>query len=260
MAGYLNLFNRFKYVGSTLRDRIPMMLRGRDVVPTPATWDLASFTHACAEVAANRSLDARSKALANRLLVQADEQGFPLSVLNEGVESIGRLDWRQRHAQTLMEVLHQVEQQWTQPTGRRRVVQNVVVGLANWVPPLALLASLVYLLGRYFEVFGQKADFHLFDLFLPAGILLIVLILMQVLIALLLPLRWPHIRSEFQRQLGQRLQAELADTYAAVPTQVAETLLAERRQVEKLEGETAEVAEWLTRREQAATIAGLYGK
>ena len=64
MAGYLQLFTRVKYAGSTLRDRlpIPFLPRAREQQPPPA-WNLATITRACSEVAANRHLDARSKAL-----------------------------------------------------------------------------------------------------------------------------------------------------------------------------------------------------
>jgi hypothetical protein len=37
-------------------------------------------------------------------------------------------------------------------------------------------------------------------------------------------------------------------------------LLGERRQVEQFLGEIREVSGWLEKREQAASIAGLYGK
>src|SRR4051812_48595624 len=52
MAGYLQLFTRMKYAGSTLRDRIPFMPRVRTAVATPAAWDLSTFTRACSDAAA----------------------------------------------------------------------------------------------------------------------------------------------------------------------------------------------------------------
>ena len=90
--------------------------------------------------------------------------------------------------------------------------------------------------------------------------LLAVLVILHVLIALLLPLRWAAIRGEFQTRLQERLLQELEGVYGPVPADVAAVLLAERRQVEKLAGETREVASWLQKREQSATVAGLYGK
>jgi hypothetical protein len=261
MAGYLHLFTRARYVGSTLRQRLPFLPRPANEVQPPAGWDLALFTRAASDVAANRQLDARGKALVNRLLVEADHQGFPLDVLTEPVEAVGgNLDWRQRHAQTLSEVLQHVEQQWTRPVGVRRVVHGSVIGLANWVPLVAFLAALVLLLWRFFNPYGSsELQWTWLHVLMPGIVLLAVLIVMHLLIALLLPLRWPAIRGEFRRQLEQRLVQELEEVYTPVPTQVAEALLAERRQVEKLSAETNDVASWLKEREQSASIAGLYG-
>ena len=245
MAAYLRLFTRARYVGSSLRDRIPFVSRSRQEVNAPAPGDLSMFTRACSEVAANR------------LLVEADHQGFPLDLLHEPVEALSRADWRQRYAQALNDVLQQVEQRRTRPRGFRRVVQAVVVWLADWVPPLALLAAGANLLWRYFYL--QQSNVALSDLLLPLMVLLLSLIMLHVLIVLLLPLRWATIRGEFQKELDQHLQQELENLYGPIPGEVAERLRGERQQVERLIGDTREVASWLARREQSASIAGLYG-
>jgi hypothetical protein len=259
MAAYLRMFTRARYVGSSLRVRVPFLPRPRgDDQPTP-TWDLSSLTHALSDVAGNRQLDARGKALANRLLVEADNQGFALDVLNGPVEARAAIDWRQRYAQVLSEVLQQVEGQWARPTGVRRVVQGVIVWVADWVPPLAVLAAVIFLLGSYFDLWGRGSRPGLSDVFLPFLVLLGVLVILHILIARLLPLRWPSIRGEFQRLLDARLRQELENTYRIIPAEVAEGLCNERRQIAKLTAQTNEVAAWLAQREKSASIEGLYG-
>jgi hypothetical protein len=261
MAGYLHLFTRLKYVGSALRDRVSLWPRGREAEPQ-AAWDLGTFTRACSDAAATRHLDARGKALANRLLIEAGEQGFPVALLTPAVEGVSRADWRQRHAQTLIEVLQHVETHWTRPTGVRRFLYGFVVFLADWLPLVALLAALVYLLWQYFKPLGGY-EYHplgWIDLLLPLIVLLIVLVILHILIVLLLPLRWGAIRGEFQRQLQDRLQEELEGAYDTLPVQLAESLQEERRRVEELLAATREVAGWLEQREQAASVAGLYGR
>ena len=259
MAWYLHLFHRAKYVGSTLRDRLPFMPRSRESVETQTAWDLSTFIKACSDVAANRHLDARGKALSNRLMVEADHQGFPLDVLTEPMEARAALDWRQRYAGMLNEVLQQVEREWSKPTGVRRATQAIVVWLGNWVPPVTLLAALVVLLWRYFKVSGDNAMLHPIDALMPLIVLLVVLVILHLLITLLLPLRWPAIRGEFGRRLGERIRQELESIYAPIPGDVARMLLDERRQIEKVSAETSEVAAWLHQREQSASISGLYG-
>jgi energy-coupling factor transporter ATP-binding protein EcfA2 len=259
MAWYLQLFTRARYVGSTLRDRVSILPRQRSAQTTPVSWDLATFTRACSDVAANRQLDARNKALANRLLIDADAQGFPLSVLTEPIESLAVLDWRQRYAQIVTEVLDHVEQQWARPSGARRVTQTLIVWLADWVPPLALLAALVNLLVRYFDPYGRGYQVSIYDALLPLVVLLAVLVILHLLIALMLPLRWPAIRGEFHKLLEERIRGELESVFTPVPEEVADALRKERQQAEKLIAETEEVADWLAKREQSASIAGLYG-
>ena len=106
------------------------------------------------------------------------------------------------------------------------------------------------------ERIGKAVD----DLLLPPVILLLVLILLHILVNLLLPLRWPSIRGEFRRRLEQRLREDIEGVYSSIPGAVAETLRQERRQIEQFLKEIRDVAVWLEEREQAATIAGLYGK
>ncbi len=106
----------------------------------------------------------------------------------------------------------------------------------------------------------QDRRFQWSDLLLPFVVMVMVMIILHVGIAILLPLRWQAIRAEFEGHLEGRLRTELERGYLAAPGEVAQTLLGERRQVEQFLGEIREVGGWLEKREQAASIAGLYGK
>src|SRR5262249_39970700 len=63
-----------------------------------------------------------------------------------------------------------------------------------------------------------------------------------------------------ERKVEERVRQELESVYLNVPTDVADNLEQERRRVEKLIEDTREVASWLEKREQSASIAGLYGR
>jgi hypothetical protein len=255
MAGYLRLFTRAKYVGSSLRYRIPFLSRSPEATPAPSSWDLETFSRACSTTAAERHLDSRARAFVNRLLVAADQRGFPLEILNEPMEAALKLNWRQRYAHALTEILHQVEQEWTQPAGVKRWVQSGLILLADWLPAAAFFAACVVFLWRYFVTQNSQLS----DVFLPFVVLLMVLIVLHVMVILLLPMRWPAIRGEFRRRLEQRLQAELAAEIESIPSAIAEAVQQERRQVEKLAQETREVSDWLELRQQSANIESLYG-
>jgi len=259
MAGFLGLATRLRYFGTTWRKHLPRPLRGDLSEAAAATaWDLAAFSRACSSLAADRHLDARGRALPNRLLVLAEGAGFPVSLLAEPTETAARSDWRQRFASVLIEVLHEAESQWAKPTGARRIVQNTLVLLGDLLPAMALAVSSAFLLFDYFWSESHRS-FSWTDLFLPLAAVFFVLLILYVIIIMVLPISWPAIRGTFLRRLTQRIQGELVGAYDALPEEVAQRLEAERKQIDQLMAESREVAEWLKEREQAANIAGLYG-
>src|SRR6185295_17318004 len=204
--------------------------------------------------------DARGKALANRLLLDADRQQFPLNYLTTPTEAAAKLDWRQRYSQAMSEVLNKVERQWSRPTGIRRYLQGAVVLLADWLPGGVFIAALAWLLWRFFNLDGTNILINPFDMLMPFLLMLSVCIILHVFVALLLPLRWQAIRDEFQRQLTATLHTELVSVYEGIPQSVAEQLMVERRRIEQLLHDTKEVQSWLQQREKAASVDSMYGR
>jgi energy-coupling factor transporter ATP-binding protein EcfA2 len=256
MGWYLQAFNKLRYTGSTLRDHLPFASRSTPV-RAPQDWDLARFTEACSAAASEQHLRSRLKAMTNRLLVEADTLGIPLGLLSEPAEALTRLDWRGRYAQAMIEVITAVERSWSQPTGARWWLQKTIILLADWVPGLACFTMGAVLLWEWIYV-GRS--FAWSDLLLPLAVMFFVLVMLHVMIALLLPLRWNAIRAQFHEQLQKRLRAELEQYFHQVLTDVAQDVLAERRQNENFLKETEEVSAWLAEREQAASIVNMYGK
>ena len=269
MASYLYWFNRLRYIGSTLRDRIPFVPRLSNPVDTPAQMDLAAFTMACSRAAADQHLDARNRALADRLLVEADGQNFPVALLGEATEAASQMDWSGNNAQALIEVMGKIETVWTKPRGFRRFVQGTTVLLADWLPILGGLATFVYMALVYSNVLphpvegqiGPRAGLYgLFDvLWTPLGVVFLLLIMLHIVISFVLPLRWQAIRAELEKHLETRLLAELERVYCQVPHDVARKLLDERKEVDRVQGEVREVTGWLEEREQSSSIKELYG-
>jgi hypothetical protein len=257
MRGYLKLFSTARTAGTTLRDKLSIFpSRGQSPAVVP-TWDLTAFTHDCIREAGERFLDNRISDLTRRLLIEGEERGFPYALLAKPTEDAGKLDWRHRDEGALREALQAAEQVWTKPTGTRRWLQVVLVGLANILPNITILAAYLVVLWKYFM--EKSYDAKLFDLIMPLALTLIVMVVMQVLITLLLPMRWAAIRGEFQRQLGQRLLRVLREAYLGLPGEVATALQRERRQIEELNEEVRSVAAWLQEREQKSNITPLYG-
>lgn len=258
MAAYLRLTTRLRYAGSNLRDRIPLagrMLPGAKR-ETTVEWNLGNFVQDCARTAGERVLDQRTTALVNRLLVEANQRGFPLNLLSEPTTASGRLDWRERATRAVIDALAEVESEATHPTGWRRIVRGTLGVLANTLPELVLLAVPIYLMWNF--IVRQQIP-GLFELSWVVLAPLLTLVVLQLLIQMLLPVRWAAIRDRFQEKLAESLSAELHRVYQAIPRDIAAALQEERRQVEALLAQTKEVAEWLAQRQEAARVAELYG-
>lgn len=255
MGWYLQTFNKLRYTGSSLRDQLPFA--GRSTVHTPQEWDLARFTEACSAAASEQHLSSRLKAMTNHLLIEADTLGIPLGLLSEQAEALARFDWRGRYAQAMIEVISSVQKKWSEPTGFRWWMQKSIILVADWLPEIGCLAMGGFLIWQYTM---EGKEFFWTDLLKPLGVTLIILVILHVLIALLLPLRWQVIRGQFHEQLETRLRAELETHYHQLLTDVVNEILAERRQNENFLKEIHEVASWLAEREQAASIVNLYGK
>lgn len=257
MAGYLKLTTKLRYAGTSLRDRIPMMPRMEQKLETPANWNLAAFAHECTRVAGEKVLNQRAGALVNRLLVEADRQRFPIALLNGPTNEAARADWQVRYDRALIDALAEVERNRTHPKGIRKVVQVFLVTLSNFLPELVLVSAFLLLLWNYF----MDPNYHpaMIDLLLPFALTLVVLILLQLLSAVLLPVRWSAVRDDFHRQLVEKLESELASVYGSIPGQTAEALLHERTKVDDLLKAVREVRTWLEVRQTEVNVSSLYG-
>lgn len=256
MAGYLRVTTKLKYFGTSLRDKIPLApkLSAADATPD---WDLGAFVQSCAHVAGERVLGQRMTALVNKLLVEADQRGFPIALLNDRTAETARLNWEERITHAVVESLTDVEREATNPTGWRKVVRGTVGLLGNLLPEAVLVGTILVLLYRFFVEDWTPEFFHVL---LPLYVTLGTLVVLHVLILLLLPVRWRAIRGEFRSRLGGKLREEFRKAFLGVPDTVAAALAEEKREVETVLAEVRQVSGWLREREDAARVGDLYGR
>jgi ABC-type transport system involved in cytochrome bd biosynthesis fused ATPase/permease subunit len=126
------------------------------------------------------------------------------------------------------------------------------------LPELVFVSAFILLLWRYFMV--EEYHISLVDLLLPFALTLVVMIFLQLLIAVVLPMRWGAVKEEFRRQLARRLASEMERVYEPIPAGIAEVILKEREQVAELTKSVSHANEWLATREQSANIAAMYGR
>lgn len=257
MAGYLRLTTKLRYIGSTLRDRVPLAPRLGSNVDTPADWNLAEFAQSCARAAGERVLGQRMTALTNRLLIEADQRGFPIALLNDRTAETARLNWEDRTTRSVVDALVEVEREATKPTGWRKYVRGVVGLLGNVLPETVLVAAIGVLLWRFFV---EELSPEFFHVLLPVYITLGVLVMLHVVILLVLPVRWSAIRGEFRSRLESKVGEELRAAFLAIPEELAIAVQEEKRSAEALASETRQVADWLRDREESTNVGELYGR
>ncbi len=259
-AGYLRLTTKMKYLTSSLRDRIPMVPKvGSGKVTTPADWNLTEFVQNCSRTAGERVLTQRLSALSNKLLVEADAKGFPLPLLSDQTAAAAEQEWEQKFTRGLIDALTEVEAEVTKPTGWRKWVRGTFTFICNALPPVTLFVAIGLVLYQLF-VAEPRAEPSLVLLLLPLYSTLAVLILVQVAVAIFLPVRWPRVRGRFQERLTEKLTGELHGVFLPIPDGTAAAVREEKRQAEALATETKQIGDWLTEREQASHVGELYGK
>jgi GTPase Era involved in 16S rRNA processing len=253
MAGYLGLVTRLQYLGSKLHRPLAVSPSGRSARP----WDIDGLTRDALSAAGRRGLDARIQSLSDRLLVAADGEGFASDLLAPRLKELTALDWRGQLGGAVSDALGTVEREWVNPRGGHRLLRGGLVLLANIIPELTFVGSVVMMLWNWFMI--KDYQLTLGSVLVPFVLTLAVLMVFHVLIHLLLPLRWPAIRAAFQSRLEDTTRERLAAAFLPAPAAVATELAAERKRVENLAGQVRELTELLEARRQTARIDSLYG-
>lgn len=256
MAAYLRMTTKLRFAGSTLRDRVPLSPRFSSGKSTPVELDLMSLAYECGRTAGERVLTQRSIALANRLLVEADREGFPLQLLNDKTTNVARADWPERLMHAVIDALGTVEREAAEPRGWQRYVRKATAAIANYLPETVLMIAIIILLWRFIVEDFTPQFFHVL---LPIYVTLGVLVVLHIIITFVFPVRWGVIRNAFQKKLETRVQELYEDAYMPIPEEIAEELSREREQIQSLITEIEDVMRWLAQRESAATIQDLYG-
>lgn len=254
MAAYLGCITWIQSAGSKFRN--PVKAVTGSITDGPRTWDLQGLTRECISVAGKRGLDQRQRALGDRLIVAANERGFPGELLAPRVKELANLDWRGQFQSAVGDALGQVEREWSQPTGSRRLLRGGLVVLANIVPELTFVGTVLLLMWR---LVMKDQPLSLGTVLVPFVLTLAVLMVFHLLIHLLLPLRWSAIRHDFRKRLEAIIADRLVEGYAPAPAALASELAAERVAVDRLAREVADLSELLDSRRQAAHIDAMYG-
>jgi GTPase Era involved in 16S rRNA processing len=253
---YFKLYHGIQDLGGSLTRWLPFLPKAAERRVVGASWDVGTLTRGCIRVARERALDQRFRALGNRLLWEAEKNGFPMSLLNDRLQQAGVLDWDLRLQEAVGEAFHTTERSCLQPEGIQRWQQKALIWLGNTLPVVTFFGGYLLIMYRFYL---RDISPVALDLFAPVFFSLLALVILHGFMNWLLPINWRTIRGAFQHQLSDRLRQTLEQVYNKIPEETAERVLAERREIEELLKQTAKVRQWLAEREQTARITALYG-
>jgi hypothetical protein len=255
MAGYLGAIASLQQARSRIRNPAGA-IAGQSGEPS-SDWDVTGLTRVALADAGRRGLQSRLQTLTDRLVVTADGEGFPPELLKPRLDDLAALDWAGQLGSAVGSALSAVERDWARPTGGRAILNNTVVFLANIVPEVVFIGSVILLIWKW--TMEKGFEMSLGNVMIPFALTLAVLMAFHVLIHLLLPLRWPAIRGQFLRRLATETHDRMAAAYLPAPAQVAAEVAAERTRVEALIRQVQELSNLLAARRQSAGIDAMYG-
>jgi hypothetical protein len=256
MAGYLGVLNKLQFATKRIRNPVGSFTETAEG-DAAHSWDLVGLTRDVMTTATQRGLEHRMQALSDRLLVAAGTAGFPAELLAPRLNDITRMDWRSQLGSAVSDSLGTVEREWAEPTGTRRLVRGGLVLLANILPELTFVGSVLVMLWKF--IMQKEQTLTPGSVFVPFVLTLAVLMVFHVLIHLLLPLRWPAIRNDFRKHLGVAVGSRLADAYCNLPYQLAQELATERTKTQQLCRQVADLKELMENRRHTTRVDSLYG-
>ena len=257
MAVFLSLSARLRYWSGSRGGLIPKLFGGTPDPHELGSWNLAAFSRSCLELASDRYLDARGKALPNRLVVLADQHGLPAATLAPAVEAAASHDWRGQLTNHFVDVVHLSEAELTRPTGLRRWMLELLVRFGEFLPLALLLLSSGWLLYDYFFATPRRS-FTWTDVLLPPAAVFFGMLILLVIIQIALPVRWLAVRGTLAKRLRQRIHDEMFNVYSLLPERLATQLAEQRRRIEELEADTRDLTVWVRQHEEVTPVSVLF--
>lgn len=169
-------------------------------------------------------------------------QGVSLGVAEGIFAPRGPVPWNVQLLGHARAVLAEFEAKRLSSGGVRGLVRETVIGMANYSPPLFLVAIFSWPVILFFDPMGWKRTPQWFDLFLPAAFFVIVLIGLQALLGLVMPFQWVAIRAELKQRLRESKATGMEREYLGLLDSGAARLAQASNAMRNLLGRTRELA------------------
>jgi GTPase SAR1 family protein len=164
---------------------------------------------------------AHQESLHANLLAEADRHGWPLEALTGYLPQEQSASYAEhRLSNVLADQLTALEQEFVEPTGRRRIVVTVIRALCNWLTWLVPSAVLVYDLWNY--------GIGLVTLTRAVVVLVGTILILHLTLNKFVPVHWPALRTRLRRMLEDSLLGRTCPIYLDALDNLTARIQAER--------------------------------
>lgn len=253
MGSYAGLLDFARH--GFFRSKLPQL----SSTPTePQLNDLAGFAQSCIKEAHRQSLSARTVALADRLLANADDAGLPTHRLADDLAAQLKSITEATYSSALAQALVSAEQSLAGPQSWRQRMARLWTWLGYLLP---LGTFLIVLAWQLYAKFAGSTFVSLTDLLLlPPLAALLVMTLLYVLYRSLVPVTWGKLSPVCKSSLGSELLDKFQLATKQLPQQQATLLADERKIVTELIERTNITRQLIQQQEQTSQVAILYAQ
>lgn len=220
--------------------------------------DLAGFARSCTHDAYHRSLAARTEALADRLVANADDAGLPTYRLSDDIKAQLKAVTEATYVDALSHALAHAEQSLTGPNSWRQRFAKMW-NLLGYVIPTAVF--FLVLAWQLYAKFAGTMFVSITDLvLLPPLAALLGMTFLYVIYRSTVPVTWGKLAPVCRQQLAAELHTRFQTTLQALPRQQATLLADERRIILQLLDKTGHCAGLISQHAEVSQVAILYAR
>lgn len=251
-AGLLDLGRQ-----GVFRSKLPQLTSSSEV-SQPQLNDLSGFARSCVHEVYQRSLSARTTALADRLVANADDAGLPTNRLSEDIQTQLKALKESIYSDALGKALNTAETSLAGPDSWRHRYATLWTWL-GYILPVGLF--LLVLAWQIYAKFAGTMYVSLTDLILlPPLASLLVMTVLYMLYRSMVPVTWSKLAPLCKQHLSTELQSRFFTVLQPLPRQQASLLAEERRMITSLIVQTTQASQLISQQEQSSQVAVLYSK
>lgn len=153
-------------------------------------------------------VESHRDALVSRLKSSLVNHGIPVAVFDDSFRKISSSPWRAKLLCQSKAVLEEFEGRRMSSGGFRGLFKELTIGMANYFPPVFVLAAFSWPVILFIDPMGWKRTPQWFDLLILVACMVGLLSGLHGLLGMVMPFQWNSIRSELKSRLVSSMARE----------------------------------------------------